>query len=77
MVTNRPSSKKKASKPTRRTPPSARSSLDPTLFEDIIAIGRKIPIKELDQFPRDGAEHFDDSTDHDFEAEGFTILLKS
>lgn len=41
-------------KPARWRPPE-RIQRDPTLWEDLRAIGRSVPKEELDRLPRDGA----------------------
>ena len=57
MVTKRPTTKKIAAKPRA---PKKRTSLDPTLTRDLIAIGRRIPKEELAKIPRDASTRFDD-----------------
>ncbi|MBI5290116.1 MAG: hypothetical protein HY873_14170 [Chloroflexi bacterium] len=57
MVTQKP-------RPIRRTkrlklPKPRLDASDPTLLEDLLAIGRAIPREELDRLPSDGARNFD------------------
>ena len=59
MVTKRTTTKKTASKRPRRTA-SPSASLDPTLWADIEAIGRRIPDEVRANMPRDAAARFDD-----------------
>ena len=55
MVTKKPATPRK-----RKPTPKKAVSKDPTLWSDIIAIGKSIPPEERARIPADAATYFDD-----------------